>query len=54
MCLLVCVQEGSLECYLVELGLPPDDVDRVVTQVNGAAKLRAVGLICYLADWLAI
>ncbi|KAL4447914.1 hypothetical protein ABPG75_005133 [Micractinium tetrahymenae] len=25
-------KEGSLECYLVELGVPPDDVDRVVTQ----------------------
>ncbi|EFN56500.1 hypothetical protein CHLNCDRAFT_144099, partial [Chlorella variabilis] len=25
-------KEGSLECFLVELGLPPDDVDRVVTQ----------------------
>ncbi|PSC73903.1 helicase domain isoform C [Micractinium conductrix] len=25
-------KEGSLECYLVDLGVPPEDVDRVVTQ----------------------
>jgi hypothetical protein len=29
-----CVQEGSLECYLVDCGVPADDVDRVVTQVG--------------------
>ena len=30
------MQEGSLECYLVELGLPPEEVDNVVTQVRAA------------------
>jgi hypothetical protein len=37
-------QEGSLECYLVECGVPPDDVDRVVTQVGG-------GLLLLLLLW---
>jgi hypothetical protein len=32
--LLLLLQEGSLECYLVDCGVPPEDVDRVVTQVG--------------------
>ncbi len=40
------LQEGSLECYLVDLGVPPDDIDRVVTQVGrkGGWGLRAATL----------
>ena len=42
--LLVLVQEGSLECYLVDCGVPPEDVDRVVTQVGAAQQLAWHGM----------
>lgn len=42
---LVALQEGSLECYLVECGVAPEDVDRVVTQVGAAAAFRGLLLL---------
>lgn len=54
--LLPCVsrlQEGSLECYLVDLGVPPDDVDRVVTQVGAAHDVDCAATLGAARQWAA-